>query len=68
MVQGGGIATKGQAIVTADGKHILLPNDVTINVYDAESGRRSGLLRGHSDIVTGIGLHPHNMYQVKQAK
>lgn len=58
------VPREATGIVSADGKFALLPFDRVINVYDSQTGRRVQHLSGHSDLITGLTLHPFNSFQV----
>lgn len=45
--------------VSCDGKYIFYPNDLVIDVYEMESGRKLKALRGHYDDILALSAHSH---------
>lgn len=64
MVSGGGPLNRSTAVVSPDGKYILVAAASSVKLCSAVTGETVNSLRGHSQDVTAIVLDPKDENKV----
>ena len=67
MVNGGGAWGRGSALLTADGKYVLVAVASNVRLYSSASGEFVTSLNGHAADVTAVVLDHASNDKVQQA-